>query len=387
MGRFDVVLKEGHFYVSPNLNFFYFCQKIEENIVSWILIESWQHGSLIQARFKQSIEYAEDYVEVNNTEDLKRLEQMLDDLINKEKESEFLKFIEEIDEGFKKQNMPIFQRPLHAIREICIQLKTSLPVIPQGSAIPGLYSGDSLVAHVQEWYKKRYGDRLKIDFSPGKAAVLIKGDPWKIKFPLLFGRAKFVFDPDLEKHKEEPKTKISEPIVANPLKCIERFTADIAKSLTKSEMSQLAQFFVSTFETLQRVVEIKNKPYIPEARADLDSAVNNIFSSPPNYGQSRWASLQFTEKLFKCFLKLKNVSFPKKHDLEFLSNLASQNGLPTISDSIIKDIQCPAGVRYGEITVTLEEAILAHHSSLKVCSVLSPAIKAIKFEPYYLNFS
>jgi hypothetical protein len=303
---------------------------------------------------------------------------MLSDLLNNEKESEFLKLIEEVDEEFKKQNIPIFQRPIHAIREICIRLKTSLPLVPEGPAIPGLYSGDSLVAHVHEWYKRRYGERLKIDFSPGRAAVLIKGDPWKINFPALFGRAKFVFDPNLEKYKEESKIKVNEPLIANPLRCIERFTTDIAKSLTRNEMSQLAQFFISTFETLLRLFEIKDKPFIPEARADLDAAVNNIFSSFPNYGQSKWASLQFAEKLFKCFLKLKNVDVPKKHGLDLLSNLASQNGLPIIPAIIIRDVQCPAGVRYGEITVSLEEAIQAHHSSLEVCSVLAPAIKTIK---------
>lgn len=372
------MLKEGHFYVDRHLGFSYYCDKIEGELVSWILIESYQHGHLIQAKFKQSIEAVKDYADVSSVEDLKRLKRMLDDLNNKEKEADFLKLIEEIDEGFKKRNMPIFQRPLHAIKEICIRLKTSLPFIPKGPAIRGLYSGDSLVAHVHEWYKRRYGERLNIDFSPGKAVVLIKGDPWKIKFPFLYGRAKFVFDPNLEKHKEESKAKSNGPIIANPLMCIEKLTADIAKSLTKSEMSKLAHFFISTFETFLRLFEIKDKPFIPEARVDLDTAVNNIISSSPNYGQSKWASLQFTEKLFKCFLKLKNVDVPKKHDLNLLSNLASQNSLPIIPATIIQDIQCPAGVRYGEIPVGLEEAILAHHSSLKVCSVLAPTIKTIK---------
>lgn len=374
---FDPGVKEGHFYVDPHLNFFYFCEKIEGDTIYWILVESYQHGHLIQVRFTQSTENVRHYVEVKDKEVLNRLEQMLNNLKEKGKESEFLKLIKEIDEGFKKQNIPIFQRPLCAIREICIRQKISLNVVPYGPAVPGLYTGDSLVAHVHEWYKKRYGDRLKIDFSPGSSAILIKGDPWKIKLPLLFGRAKFVFDPDLEKFKEEPKTKINEPIIANPLNCIEKFTTEIAKSLSKQEMQELAQFFMLAFEILKSLVEIKRKPYIPEAKADLDSAVNNIFSSPPHYGQSKWASLQFTEKLFKCFLELKNVSFPKKHDLKKLSYLASKNGLPAISPSVIQDIQCPAGVRYGEIAVTLNEAILAHHSSLKVCSVLIPAIKAI----------
>lgn len=326
--------------------------------------------------FTQKTEYANNYLEVKNKEDLKRLKLMLNELINKEKESEFLNLIKEIDEGLKKQNIPIFQRPLQAIREISIRQKSSLNIVPHGPAVPGLYTGDSLVAHIYEWYKKRYGDRLKLDASPGSAAIIIKNDPWLIKFPAILGEVKCVFDPNLEKYKKISSTSG----VLNPLTCIQGFTSDSASSLSRDEMIQLAAFFKTTLYSLLRLFEFEKIfkfPYIPEARADLRSAVTHIFSNPPHYGQSKWASLQFTEKLLKCFLELKNVSFQKNHDLEKLSNLVSQNGVPAISPSVIQDIQCPAGVRYGKIAVTLNEAILSHHSSLKVSSILIPAIKAI----------
>jgi hypothetical protein len=376
-----MVLKEGHFYRDPRLGFYYFCDKISGDIASWVLIESYQHGHLIQARFNQSIEASVDYEEVASEGELARLWLMLEVLNNKDKETEFLNLIKEIDEGLKKRNVPIFRRPLDAIRELCMKLKTSLPLVAHRAAIPGLYSGESLVAHVHDWYERRYGDRLKTDFSPGQAAVLIKGDPWKVNFPSLFGKAKLVFDPDFDKYRKEPRIRIDEAIIANPLSCIDRFTVDIAKSLTKNEMSQLAEFFMSTFQTLLRLFEIKDKPFIPEARVDLDTAVNSIFLASPNYGQSRWASLQFAEKILKSYLKLKKASFPKKHDLELLSGLASINAMPTIAPNIIQDIQCYAGVRYGEIAVTLQEAIKAHHSSLKVCSIVAPEIKKIDSTP------
>ncbi len=373
---FDTELKEGHFYVDPKLNFFYFCEKIKDDTVYWILVESYQHGDLLQVKFTQSTEYAKHYVEVKDKEDLKKVKLMLNKLIEKEKESDFLKLIEEIDEAFRKQNIPIFQRPLRAIREICIRHKISLNVIPNGPAVPGLYTGDSLVAHVHEWYKKRYGDRLKLDASPGSAAIIIKNDPWLIEFQAIFGEVKCIFDPNLEKYNKIGSTSG----VLNPLTCIQGFTSDYASSLSRDEMLQLAAFFKSTLDTLLRLFEFEiifKFPYISEARADLRSAVAHIFSNPPHFGQSKWASLQLTEKLLKCFLKQKNVSFPKNHDLTPLSIMASQNGLQIIPLDIIRNIQCPADVRYGEIAVNLEEAILAHHSSLKVCSILVPAIKAI----------
>jgi len=293
-------------------------------------------------------------------------------------EAEFIRFIEEIDDSLKKKNILIFQRPIHAIREACLKLKISIRVAPDVPPTPGIYEGDYLAAHIHEWYKKKYGDRVKINFSPGCAAVLIKGDPWKIDFPLVFGNVKLVFDPDLEKYQQMPEIAVNAPLLVNPLRSIRGLTTEHAKSLKKEEMQKLAQFFLFALNTIQRLFEIKDKPYIPEARADLNMAVNNLFLFPPNYGQSKWASLQFAEKLFKCYLRMENVSFPLKHDLKLLARLAFQSGLQIIPDDVIKTIQCPAGVRYGEITVTLPEAISAHHASLEVCSVVANTVARIR---------
>jgi hypothetical protein len=290
-------------------------------------------------------------------------------------EAEFVRLIEDVDNELKKRNIQIFQRPIHAIREVCIRMKIILPVVPEGPPIPGVYEGDSLAAHIHDWYRKKYGERLRINFSPGSAAILIKGDPWKIVFPAIYGKVKLVFDPDLEKYEKIPKLAVNAPLYSNPLRCIKGFTSELAKSLTKREIREVAQFFIFALKTIQRLFEIKDKPYIPEARSDLETAVSNIFMSPPNYGQSKWASQQFAEKLFKCYLELENVKFPKKHDLELLADLAFQQGLQVIASNTVKSIQCPAGARYGEVKVTLTEAIDAHHSSLEVCSVLAPTVK------------
>lgn len=80
---FDTEIKKGCFYVNPELNFFYYCERIEGDLVSWILIESYQHGSLIQAKFTQSKEDASDYVEVKDKKELDRLRDMLKKFMKK----------------------------------------------------------------------------------------------------------------------------------------------------------------------------------------------------------------------------------------------------------------------------------------------------------------
>jgi hypothetical protein len=289
-------------------------------------------------------------------------------------EKEFLEFIEEIDNDLKRKNILIFQRPIHAIREACLRLKVSLSVAPHGPSIRGVYQGDSLVAHIDEWYRKKYADRLKIDFSPGSVAVLIRGDVWRIDFPLMFGSFRFVFDPNLEKYERSDEMIVDGPPYVNPLKTIRDFTTDLAKTLTRREVNELKEFYIFGFDAIQRLSEIESKPFISEARADLVTAVNNMFLTHPHYGQSKWASLQFSEKMLKCFLKTKKADFPRSHELSELSNLCSCNGLPIIPNCITDAIQCPAGVRYGEFIVSLDEAVAAHHASLIICSTVAREI-------------
>ena len=112
---------------------------------------------------------------------------------------------------------------------------------------------------------------------------------------------------------------------------------------------------------------IKSKPFINEAKVDLENAVNNILSHQAHYGQSKWASLQFSEKLLKCFLSEKSVGFPRSHNLSDLYRLAVSHGLSQFPTDLLAQVQCSAGVRYGDETLALDEAVRAHYSSLGIC--------------------
>jgi hypothetical protein len=74
---FDTVIKKDHFYHNPKLNFNYYCENIKDDIVFWILLESYQHGNLIQVKFTQSKKNSNDYVEVKDKKEIERLERLL----------------------------------------------------------------------------------------------------------------------------------------------------------------------------------------------------------------------------------------------------------------------------------------------------------------------
>lgn len=291
-------------------------------------------------------------------------------------ENEFIKFVEDINSELQKRDVPIHYRPLHALREAALRLRTNINVARRCMPLPGDYSGDSLSGHIEAWYELTYGNRLNMGLSPGSVAILIRGDVWKVRLPLTYGTFEFYCDPFEEHEGAFPP----ESRRANALLCIEDFTPELSSRLSGEERREIARFFALALQATRWLLDVQSAPYIPEARANLEMAVANLFLSRPIYGESKWASLQFTEKLFKCFLTLKEIPFEKSgkkgHDLALLASLSAKGGLRAIKPEFINDIQCPADVRYGDVAVDLSEAIRAHHSSLLVCSIVCSNLKS-----------
>lgn len=74
---FDTTLEQGKFYISPNLGFYYFCCGIENNLATMFLLESYQHGTLFQAKFKIDVKYSGRYIEVTDVAEIDRLRKIL----------------------------------------------------------------------------------------------------------------------------------------------------------------------------------------------------------------------------------------------------------------------------------------------------------------------
>ena len=74
---FDSPVQQGQFYELPSMFNRYYCERIEDDLVTWTLLESYQHGHLVQATFTQKIKYSSHYVQVADSRTLDRLRQML----------------------------------------------------------------------------------------------------------------------------------------------------------------------------------------------------------------------------------------------------------------------------------------------------------------------
>jgi hypothetical protein len=73
----DTKLTEGTFYETPQLAMFYYCDRIQGEQVTMFLVESYQHGVLIEAELLIPITNAHHYVEVFDPDVLKRLRRRL----------------------------------------------------------------------------------------------------------------------------------------------------------------------------------------------------------------------------------------------------------------------------------------------------------------------
>lgn len=67
----------GQFYEQPQVAMYYFCESIEGQVAHLYLVESFQHGQLIQAELMMETKYADLYVPVTDTTVLQRLERRL----------------------------------------------------------------------------------------------------------------------------------------------------------------------------------------------------------------------------------------------------------------------------------------------------------------------
>jgi hypothetical protein len=74
---YDSPVQPGLFYELPSMFNRYLCERIDGDLVTWTLLESYQHGHLIQATFTQKLKYSFHYVQVTDKKILERLQEML----------------------------------------------------------------------------------------------------------------------------------------------------------------------------------------------------------------------------------------------------------------------------------------------------------------------
>ncbi len=75
---FDTVLRPTKYYYNPQLQFSYYCEAVTKGQARVVLVESYQNGNLMQARFTVSRDQYSQYVEVTDSGEIDRLRKLYD---------------------------------------------------------------------------------------------------------------------------------------------------------------------------------------------------------------------------------------------------------------------------------------------------------------------
>lgn len=85
---FDTVLRPTKYYYNPQLQFSYYCESVTKGEARVVLVESFQNGNLMQARFTISRAQYSQYVEVTNSKEIDRLRKLYDNFAVSDKNLE-----------------------------------------------------------------------------------------------------------------------------------------------------------------------------------------------------------------------------------------------------------------------------------------------------------
>jgi hypothetical protein len=199
--------------------------------------------------------------------------------------------------------------------------------------------------------KDRYGKRLNIPM-PGQTMVVIRGDPYKVRLPYALGNINLLCDPSSLGEARPAFGKSASPSV-NVLDLVEGLTANLSQSLVQTELEGILSDTAPAVRYAMILVMMKNGEMRQQANSDIISSVDEAGRIPPDFGGSRWHSLQAVEKFLKSLLKLHGISYPtgaQGHNLTLLAGLG--HNLVPIEQPLLDDVTCSAGVRYNEVPST-----------------------------------
>lgn len=97
---FDTVLRPTRYYYNPQLQFSYYCEEVTKGQAKIVLVESYQNGKLMQARFTISRPQYQQFVEVTEPTEIARLTKLYDvfSVSDKNLEARFKVFLRDLEE-------------------------------------------------------------------------------------------------------------------------------------------------------------------------------------------------------------------------------------------------------------------------------------------------
>lgn len=269
----------------------------------------------------------------------------------------------ELDRELASSAVSIPRRPLHVLAVISERYHVTLDIAP-GAIFQEDVPEEKLPIpdRVHLWYERRYGERVKTNFSPGRMVILIEEDLWTIRFGRIFGRVAFTVS---RTFRSERLSTNGSPVKYNVLDAVEEMPPTRWRDLPDDELEHIYHKFMLGMEAFSWLEGSSSlHPLIESSASDVSTAVERLMAQPGSWGLSKWASLQASEKVMKAVISLRGNSYPTNHNLSDLVTQVCAGEARRELSALIEPIQCSPGIRYGEEKCSRDEALLAHTVSL-----------------------
>ena len=275
----------------------------------------------------------------------------------------------ELDTKVRQANDNVFGREIMVLAEYTRHFHISLS------------NADATTKRIFEWCDRMYGDRLKGNFENGYSMVLVKGDTCKLHNWFVAGMHAVVCESKPIGQNVKRDSPFGRIGIYNLLEgWIDGVTPALAMRVSEDERKEILRVYSimsAAFAGLDNVRAVQgqaNSPYIKEATDDLKVSVDSCLQRNPNYGQSKWASLQAAEKMIKSCIGKFGGTVKFNHDLsQQCANLTTASGV-MVESRLVTAIQCKAEVRYDSKLVDKAGALAAHYAALEVCGALAQVL-------------
>lgn len=292
-----------------------------------------------------------------------------------ENEIAFNELMVSIDQELAREGFAIPHRPMHALRVVSTRFQIPLPITSpkQGSRHESAQYWP-ISCRIYGWYDARFGDRLKIDYGPGRMVIRLDHDLWVFRFPRIFGGANLIASRTAKNDRIRTDGK---PVTVNVVNSIEGMPEGLRVALADQHLRTILDDFLLGYSVFRRMEPHWEERLVEAALADFSAAVDHLVGPRPNFGLSKWSSLQASEKLLKFAITKAGGSYRFSHSLAELISLGSKHGLSLSLDWEVSRIQCSPGIRYGDEPCSRDQAFEAHYASFRTALAIALEVDRI----------
>jgi len=170
---------------------------------------------------------------------------------------EFNAEMEAINEPLQSRNSPLSGRELQGVSELCTKYGFSLAL------------HEPLAQRISKWAKERYGQRLNADLSLGYCPILIRGDVYRMRVPML------LYDDHITCVAPPTHQSQNFPII-NAIELSEDLPQTVAERLSTSEFLAIRTTFLEAKTSLEAIGKVRNVTPFSSGFGDLEAACDQL---------------------------------------------------------------------------------------------------------------